>query len=194
MKIKMTMALAAAMASAGAAVPGRAVTVCLHRNANPLTLDQAQALASQMFGAAGVKIEWREPCHCPVGAILVSLSEYTPASDHPGALAYALPYEGTHIVVFYDRLHTYSVTDPYGLPTLLAHVLVHEITHILQGTDRHSETGVMKARWDQWDFARMRIKALPFTELDINLIQSGVDARRHNAALVGGNPAPAAAH
>ena len=93
-------------------------------------------------------------------------------------------------MVFYDRLHTPSV----GLPTLLAHVLVHEITHILQGMDRHSETGVMKARWDEGDFDRMRIKALPFTELDIHLIQSGVDARRHNAALVAGNLAPAAAH
>ena len=96
-------------------------------------------------------------------------------------------------MVFYDRLHTYCATDPNGLPALLAHVLVHEITHILQGTDRHSETGVMKARWVAQDFDRMRIKPLPFTELDITLIQSGVDARSHNAALVAGNLAPAAA-
>jgi hypothetical protein len=183
-------AMASAMASARPAVPGRAVMVCLQLNADALTLHQAQALASKMFGTIGVKIEWREPRHCPGGAILVSLSEHTPASEHPGALAYALLYEGTHIVVFYDRLHTPSI----GLPTLLAHVLVHEITHILQGMDRHSETGVMKARWDERDFDRMRIKALPFTELDIHLIQSGVDARRHNAALVAGNLAPAAAH
>jgi hypothetical protein len=31
---------------------------------------------------------------------------------------------------------------------VLAHVLVHEITHILQGIDRHSESGVMKSPGD----------------------------------------------
>jgi hypothetical protein len=30
--------------------------------------------------------------------------------------------------------------------------LVHEISHVLQGTNRHSETGVMKARWNQEDY------------------------------------------
>ena len=102
MKLTMTMALVAAMAWARSAVPEGAVTVCVHRTADPLTLYRAQAAASKMFATAGVRVDWREPRSCPAGAIVISLSENAPASDHPGALAYALPYEGTHIVVFYS--------------------------------------------------------------------------------------------
>ena len=57
-------------------------------------------------------------------------------------LAYALPFEGTHIVVFYDRVEECVRADLF--PTLLAYVLVHEITHILQEITRHSATGIMK--------------------------------------------------
>jgi hypothetical protein len=62
-------------------------------------------------------------------------------------------------------------------PALLAHVLVHEITHILQGVDRHSETGVMKARWTTADYVQIRAQPLPFTDWDIDLIQEGLASR-----------------
>jgi hypothetical protein len=180
-----TMALAAGMVWADSAVPARSVTVCLHRTADTLTLYQAQAIASKMFATAGVAIDWHEPRSCPVGAILINLSESPAASDHPGALAYALPYQGTHIVVFYDRIRRKcSEASPSMLPMFLAHVLVHEITHVLQGVSRHSETGVMKACWDNQDFHQMWIKPLPFTALDIYLIDHGIDERNRKAVLV----------
>ncbi len=194
MKLTMTMALVAGTAWAGSAVPEGAVTVCLHRPADTLTLFRAQAAASKMFATAGVKIDWREPRSCPAGAIVVSLSENAAASDHPGALAYALPYEGTHIVVFFSRIQIKTaVVDPNLFPMLLAHVLVHEITHILQGVNRHSDTGVMKAHWDSADFGDMRIKPLSFTALDVDLIHRGVDGRSSIAALAAGNSTPATA-
>jgi hypothetical protein len=28
------------------------------------------------------------------------------------------------------------------------YVLAHEIAHIIEGSDRHSDSGVMKAEWD----------------------------------------------
>jgi hypothetical protein len=178
MKLTMMMALASGMAWAGGTLPARTVTVCSRRTADSPTLYRAQGETSKMFATAGVKIEWREPRPCPAGAILISLSEDAPASDHPGALAYALPYEGTHIVVFYDRIQRQSAAvDPNALPMLLAHVMVHEITHILQGVSRHSETGIMKARWDERDYGQMRIKPLPFTDADIYLIQHSPDLR-----------------
>jgi hypothetical protein len=193
MKLTMTMVLAAGMAWAGGTVPARTVTVCSRRTADSLTLYQAQAAASKMFATAGVKIDWREPRPCPAGAILISLSDNAPESDHPGALAYALPYEGTHIVVFYDRiLRRSAAVAPNALPMLLAHVLVHEITHVLQGVSRHAATGVMKAQWDSRDFGEMRIKPLPFTETDIYLIQHSLDMRSRDAALVASNLTPVA--
>ena len=67
-----------------------------------------------------------------------------------------------------DRLR--RVRDPGLAPTLLAHVLVHEITHALEGVSRHAETGVMKARWTDKDYSAMAYKPLELTPVDVNMI------------------------
>jgi hypothetical protein len=67
-------------------------------------------------------------------------------------------------------------------PNLLAHVLVHEITHILQGISRHSPTGIMKGQWDYDDYFEMSRRPLPFAQKDIDLIYDGLKARRARMA------------
>ena len=148
----MTMALAAGRALYGEVAPAleRSVTVCMDSVSGLGSALQARAIASKMFGAIGVAINWHVGlAACPSQSIQISLSQNTPKSQRPGAYAYALPYEGTHIVVYYDR-----ISECYQKPLvtiLLAHVLVHEITHILEGISRHSISGIMKARWDNTD-------------------------------------------
>jgi len=63
------------------------------------------------------------------------------------------------------------------VPHLLAYVLVHEITHVLQGTNRHSEMGIMKAAWDETDFFDMAHGQLQFSPEDVSLIYRGMDTR-----------------
>jgi hypothetical protein len=135
---------------------------------------QAQGIAAKMFAGIGMKIAWHDMSGCPAQSILISLSEHAPASFHSGAMAYAMPYEGAHIVLFYDRI---AVSGRALLPHLMAHVMVHEITHILQGVDRHSEEGVTKAHWGLQDFNRMMGKSLDFTEGDVEMIRNGLLAR-----------------
>jgi hypothetical protein len=53
------------------------------------------------------------------------------------ALGVALPLEGSHARVFYDRVLRASPDDAYQ-DALLAHVMAHEIAHVLQGLIRHS--------------------------------------------------------
>jgi hypothetical protein len=65
---------------------------------------------------------------------------------------------------------------------LLAHVLVHEITHVLEGISRHSATGIMKDRWDDNDYSEMRRKPLRFAQEDVNLIYDGLKARQARVA------------
>ena len=137
------------------------------------TLGRAEGLAGEMFANAGVRINWRVG-HPKGEAITVGMSD-VPSSYHPGALAFALPYQGFHITVFYDRIHKGFAPDLAS--ALLAHVLVHEITHILQGVDRHSDTGVMKAHWTTADYAQMLARPLPFTDWDVELIQEGLASR-----------------
>jgi hypothetical protein len=158
------------------------VTVCMQSLADFRMTMQAQGIATKMFAGVGVKIAWHDMSGCPAQGILISLSERAPASFHPGAMAYAMPYEGAHIVLFYDRI---AVSGRALLPHLMAHVMVHEITHILQGVDRHSEEGVMKAHWGQQDFNRMIGKSLEFTEGDVEMIHNGLLTRaaRRDAAM-----------
>jgi hypothetical protein len=137
----------------------------------------AKAQATKMFARAGVGIEWHSVSHSPLplNALVVDMVERGSKNECPGALACAKPYEGIHIRVFYDRC---GATVPKNLvPTLLSHVLVHEITHILQGVNRHSESGVMKARWGANEYSQMTCRTLPFTPNDVLLIERGLDAR-----------------
>ena len=119
---------------------------------------------------------------------MVSLTENTPANFLPNALALAKVYEGVHITVFWDRVERLSRFAP---PTfVLAHVLVHEITHILQGIDRHSESGVMKSRWTPEDYRAMASKPLPFTPLDVKLIHLGLAPPTDMRTMAPANSAP----
>ena len=178
MKIAALVVIVAA-ASAQAGQPNRApsaVTVCMATGSVPFIVLQAKQIATQMFAGIGVTIQWRRSGKsCPADAVQIGLSEHTPNDYLAGAQAFAMPYEGIHIQIFYDRLARSA--EPRSLPSRLAHVMVHEITHILQGEVRHSETGVMKAAWNDADYDAMAWKPLPFTPTDILLIQLGLEAR-----------------
>jgi hypothetical protein len=134
----------------------------------------AETLASRMFAAIGITLEWvggRSAAASSQRPILIEAVKSTPASFMPGSLAYSVPREGAHITVFLDRI------EPMRAPSnVLAHVMVHEITHLLQGVSRHSATGVMKEVWTAGDFGGMRLRPLPFTPLDIDLIYAGLAA------------------
>ena len=188
MKTAVLVAMAAVFGSVGWAASieapaERTVTVCFEKNSAGETADKAEIIASKMFRAIGVTIEWRSGHRlCRIhqdDVIALSLSTRTPHNLLPGALAYALPYEGIHIEVFYDRM---TNADADLLPALLAHVLVHEITHILQGVNQHSKCGIMKAHWERDDYSHMDTKPLGFTDADVNLIYRGLDARASHVA------------
>jgi hypothetical protein len=113
---------------------------------------------------------------------LITFSDDEPTSLLPGALAYAKPFEGTHIVVFYDRVKN----RPGSASCLLGHVIAHEVAHILQGLTRHSESGIMKAQWDGADYKQMTWKPLQFTDEDVMLIYSGLKLREATRRSGGG--------
>ena len=159
-------------------LPARAqrnVTVYVNLDVNTHgALYPAQEVADRIFAEAGVRINWRTGR--PSGAqskrepaILVTLAERTPVDYLPGALAEARLFEGVHITVFWDRIESRARWAPASV--VLAHVLVHEITHILQRVDRHSESGIMKAQWTIDDYRAMASKPLSFTPHDVELIQ-----------------------
>jgi hypothetical protein len=180
--------LAAGAPAFGRSTPVQApgtVLVCVDHSLDDPGIGNAEVLASQMFISAGVKLDWRDrpsPCRGLDNAIEIDLVNSAPKNASPTARASANVSDDIHITVFLDRIPT----DGHGLHTMaLAHVLVHEITHIIQGVPRHSETGVMKARWTLGDYDEMRHRPLAFAPEDLELIRLGLAARaiRHTAAL-----------
>jgi hypothetical protein len=177
MKITTMVAIAAvagmsAQAKQAGKGTGQRVDVYVYNDLGPLrALPMAEGLAAEMFLSAGVRIRWYYGGQLPAGAIAITLASQAPASLTPGTMALAFPYERVHVTLFLDRvLHANGFVLP---PVLLAHVLVHEITHILQGIDRHSDSGVMKACWTAPDYEAMARKPLPFASDDVDLIHRG---------------------
>ena len=202
MRITPTAVLLAAAVTAAGAVAKREPDLVVYLyagNANPKIVIIAQQLAVRMLESVGVELIWRRGTPVPRGdAELVEavLNETAPRDLKPNALAFATlgAPSVTRIEVFYDRV--LSAGPPIATPWILAHVLVHEITHILEGVGRHSDYGIMKARWNAADFWNMR-KLLPFAPEDVVLIQDW-EARRHDtgfptASMAWNLPLPVAA-
>jgi hypothetical protein len=122
-------------------------------------------------------VQWRRVGlkSCPEATdrttITITLLTRTASRVRPGALAYSLLNEGQQIFVFYDRIIQVS---PEFQTSLLGHVIAHEMSHILQGTPRHTVEGIMKAVWDPRDFTAMKARPVAFTETDLRLIREGL--------------------
>ena len=151
------------------------VTVYIRNDDVPFQIQYiAQNLAGQIFAKIGVCIEWHngDPRSSSSSRPIVIELTGAPRNKEPHLLAYALPYEGVHIRVFYEAI----VQSP-NRAVMLANVFAHEITHILQGVVRHSESGMMKATWTYRDVEQMEYGGLAFTPFDIMLIHQGIAAR-----------------
>jgi hypothetical protein len=160
------------------------VVVCIEGSGRTKVAD-AMAMATWLFRPTGVELVWHSSlsfCHGQGDqAIVVSLSANTPKALHPGAFACAFPYQkGVHIQVFYDRI-ALSFFDEF-LSHPLAYVFVHEIAHVLRGTDVHSDSGIMKVLWDSNDYTLMKTYQLEFTPWDIKMIHRGLAVRAARSA------------
>jgi hypothetical protein len=145
-----------------------------------LTLAQAEKSAAAMFSKIGVHIRWgrgKAPIRtsgCRTAeevAIQARIADRLQGTNRRDMLGQALPYGaggGTRLMIGYDR----QLFDAH--PGLLAHVLAHEIAHVLQGIARHSETGIMKASWNKEERYEMERKPLSFTAGDGDLIRAAM--------------------
>jgi hypothetical protein len=161
------------------------INVCIEHSIDGNILSHGEINAYAILGRAGIQLEFHnlKSGFCasrPDRTVVVNVSESTPETLEPGALAHSLPYEGVHIQVFFDRIRAQVRVDP---GVLMGYVLVHEITHILQGVARHSDSGIMKARWDSTEYCAINLRALFLTKEDIRLIGDGVSGWSQRTVL-----------
>ena len=160
------------------------------------TLIPAQRVTNDIFCQIGIHIVWERARHGDWArttserragvAIEVRLKSTAflggrvlPCASED-ALGCAIPDAklGGSVYVYYDR-----VLELAGGPNrkmaaiLLGHVFAHEIAHVLEGQARHSPTALMKAHWDEHDYAAMAVRPLPLDPQDIELIEKRLSAR-----------------
>ena len=154
----------------------------------PALLRDGQDAATRIFSGIHVRLSWGTSFMNEVAVscqevpnnrdIAVEIIPRAPASFSGAALAMAMPYaqSGIRIEVFYDRVAPLLRGHHAPESQILGYVLAHEIAHVLQGVARHSETGVMRARWQENDFRQMGIGVLTFATEDVRIIYSRLGA------------------
>ena len=157
------------------------VTVSVHNDAGipSGTLLQAESEASRVFRQSGMEVHW---LNCPLSAAGPENPTQCEAVDFPRHLqlriakhslnlnefAMGISYlsadgTGCYADLFYDRAAHLQKTTQVSLPTLLGHAIAHELGHLLLGTNSHSATGLMRARWQPDDLASASRGALHFS-------------------------------
>jgi hypothetical protein len=140
------------------------------------TLKFGEMIASRIYSSIGVVLTWVHENSRNGQAMVVQFAQESRRDNPSEALGYALPYEGSRIIIYYSRME-WAQRDPNFAPKLLGYVLAHEIAHNLQAIARHSDTGLMKAHWAAADYSDMRCLRLRFEPLDVELIHWGLKRR-----------------
>ena len=151
----------------------------IDRNMNQ-ALGRARGIVQAAYADIGVQVIWRFGKTSPSGCekkpgrrqIVFDLRNGTAKGRSADALAFANPYshQGPCVTLLMDRLKAEAERNPETTGILLGHALAHEIGHVLQGIDRHSESGLMKERWSNREVRDMWSARLRFTAYDAELI------------------------
>jgi hypothetical protein len=143
------------------------VTISVHDYAgvSTLVLAEAEEQAREIFRRAGLETVWlncspklekHEPQSCYFADATHLTLKISPHAmnaqvrDRIDVLGTSYPDEqgaGYFAYVFYDRVRELAQRRSLG-HGLLADVMAHEVGHLLLGSNSHSVSGIMCARWD----------------------------------------------
>ena len=136
--------------------------------------DVATDQATRMFAKIGVRLQWRtQNSEAPADGVAVQVKLIPDMAGHAEAMAFASLFSRPPVItVMYDRILFATDSVPGLRGALLAHVLVHEIGHVLMKSVAHSPVGVMKAEWSGSDYSRIANRLLlPFSPAEAELIR-----------------------
>jgi hypothetical protein len=185
MRIQLTTAVLAAAISAGCAFAAGQTQVDVYINAHDdssLLIGSGTIIASAVYQRIGVRLNWHtgEPKVTSGSAsndssrrvYKVRTVAQAPDSASAGALASTdeVGSSGTQITVYKDRILRLLNANPRLQYVAVGYVLAHELAHLMQGVLRHSESGILKARWSYDEYQEMCLRKLAFTQTDIELI------------------------
>jgi len=122
------------------------------------TLQLAEETAAWIFRRSGIELRWVD---CPISTPdIPTLSECAPTTDpltasirilpQPISERFALPaakfgvaFPPDKVFVFFDRVQSATKDTGFSRPKVLAHIMAHELGHLLIQPEVHSTTGIM---------------------------------------------------
>jgi hypothetical protein len=81
------------------------------------------------------------------------------------------------LAIYEDRILPFPAEFRIPRDVAAGYVLAHELAHVIEGVNRHSESGILKAQWSRQDYADMALGKLAFTPRDVELIRLGLTDR-----------------
>jgi hypothetical protein len=132
-------------------------------------LTQALRTADSIFREADIDLEWlRCPEQCsrrtvgPTDLYLRIDGGKRPKWLSPHALGFAATTGDRLAVIRFPRLVQESLAELTELGPMLGATIAHELGHLLMASVSHSQTGVMKARWNREDMTGAAMGRLLF--------------------------------
>jgi hypothetical protein len=97
--------------------------------------------------------------------VALDIIPVAPPGHNPQALGMSQPFArmGLNVRVFYGRIRVASDREGRPEATVLAHVLAHEIGHVLLRSNAHTKHGLMTDVWDDFEYDWMRKGLMFFT-------------------------------
>jgi hypothetical protein len=172
----MVMAVMITVASvADAAEPGQLPAIHLEMDDEAdvptAILQKSQDEVARIFVGAGLGVEWTETGpRFTVQIVPMGLGYRRPSAPVMG-IALRNPH-GATARIFLNEVKDFARTWDVDVSTLLAHVIAHEVGHLLLPRMPHSATGLMKAEWDRALLREATAGSLTFTDAQIKRIQA----------------------
>jgi hypothetical protein len=163
------------------------VVVCNKAGIDDRILSAAEYRASGIFRRAGVEVQWIGAGDCSLvpqatHIAVVILSKAPRGWTSRDAMGFAPSRTGNYrrAYVFYDRVQEFveSKTDTssqiVGPFIVLAHVIAHEIGHLLIPGEAHTANGIMRARWKYSDWVKASHGSLLFPQDQVRIITNSL--------------------
>jgi hypothetical protein len=132
-------------------------------------LEKSQDEVARIFSDAGLGVQWTETGPRFTVQIVPIALGYRSQSSPVMGVALRSPNPAT-ARIFFKEVKDFARTWDVDISTLLAHVVAHEIGHLLLPYVPHSATGLMKAEWDRALVREAAAGSLTFTDAQIKRI------------------------
>ena len=183
--IAMTVMVGHVAAAEAETTPSMAVLLINHANAPSDVVAAAQELVSRVFLAAGLKVEWsvagnmqHAVSDCRLRVILTAQPQ-DPRGRRMNVMGTAIigpAGSGRLAYVFLREVEDYAGLTNTDPAAALGYVMAHEMGHLLLGHG-HSVAGLMRAKWEPMEIARIREDLLTFSADEATTVRKSAPVR-----------------